>query len=312
MDYQKEIRKREAFKQLLFDLAQDQELPKDKTRRYEFYKRFEELYCPIDGDEVFRHFYSDIFDVLSQIQRDASLGSLDILGQNLAELRKKYQAINKRDDGTLLDATDNIRKLYDHVSLDIARLRYVEAGDYRLSEEETIKNLQAQVNELSQGVSIAQTKASDLDRIVTAAQTEVKTMQGIVENTQKDYVAILGIFAAILLAFVGGLTFSTSVLENVHKASPYRVAIVTLIVGLVLINVLFGLFYYIGQIVRKENTVSVKPLLISNAICLLLLGIVCIAWWVGAIESRDDRILNFDMSIVEDTESLSTPNNPYE
>ena len=34
------------------------------------------------------------------------------------------------------------------------------------------------------------------------------------ENMQKEYITILGIFAAIVLAFTGGIVFSSSVLEN--------------------------------------------------------------------------------------------------
>ena len=47
------------------------------------------------------------------------------------------------------------------------------------------------------------------------------------ESSQREYIAILGIFAAVVLAFTGGIAFSTSVLNNVAKASIYRTVTVS-------------------------------------------------------------------------------------
>ena len=53
------------------------------------------------------------------------------------------------------------------------------------------------------------------------------------KGMEKEYISILGIFASIVLAFVGGLTFSTSVLANIDKASIYRLVIIACIIGIV-------------------------------------------------------------------------------
>ncbi len=45
------------------------------------------------------------------------------------------------------------------------------------------------------------------------------------EDMQKEYITILGIFAAIVLAFTGGIVFSSSVLENIDKPSIYRISL---------------------------------------------------------------------------------------
>ena len=39
------------------------------------------------------------------------------------------------------------------------------------------------------------------------------------KDVQKEYIAILGIFAAVVLAFTGGIAFTTSVLQNIHMVS---------------------------------------------------------------------------------------------
>lgn len=110
------------------------------------------------------------------------------------------------------------------------------------------------------------------------------------DNSQKEYIAILGIFAAVVLAFTGGIAFSTSVFNNIAQASFYRTIAMALIIGLVLMNVLFGLFYYINSLVDKNKRIT--PLLFSNLIIIILLMVTFIAWNNGWVEKRDNKIRN--------------------
>lgn len=66
---------------------------------------------------------------------------------------------------------------------------------------------------------------------------------------QREYIAILGIFASIVLTFIGGIVFSTSVLQNIGAVSVYRLAAITLLIGIVLSNMLYGLLYYVNHLV---------------------------------------------------------------
>ena len=78
-----EQEKRERFRDILFMLAQDENLLKSQTECTSMYARIEDLYCLTDETEKFRHFYSDIFEVLSRLKKDAKLGTADILGHSL-------------------------------------------------------------------------------------------------------------------------------------------------------------------------------------------------------------------------------------
>ncbi len=53
------------------------------------------------------------------------------------------------------------------------------------------------------------------------------------EDMQKEYITILGVFSAIVLAFTGGIVFSSLVLENIDKPSIYRISLMAFIIGLV-------------------------------------------------------------------------------
>ena len=73
-------------------------------------------------------------------------------------------------------------------------------------------------------------------------QTElIKEIKGM----EKEYITILGIFAAIVLAFVGGITFSSSVLQHMACVSIFRLLIVIDFLGLVLINTIYLLMKFI-------------------------------------------------------------------
>lgn len=73
-------------------------------------------------------------------------------------------------------------------------------------------------------------------------------------------VTILGIFAGIVLAVVAGLFYSSSVLENINNASPSKLLLVSSLVGLVCLNILAVMFFYIEKFRRspEKNDTSLK------------------------------------------------------
>lgn len=280
MDTIQEEKKREEFRTILLELA-NLEFPLiDGSSRSKIYQRFEKLYYPADGEDRFRHFYSDVFSVLTFIHQDDGLGSIEILGQNLGAIRQGYQAKNKDSQGNPIDIHDELKKLYDHVSLDIARINYSDGADRKVEQTASIAQIKSQVAQVQSKIELAK---QDLD-------SQVDTVRKAVQEAQKEYITILGIFASIVLAFTAGIAFSTSVLENMHQVSVYRVVLVVLLIGLVLTNILYGLFYYIGKLVRPQGEKVIKPLWITNAILIILLLATCGAWLFGVIEKRDSHI----------------------
>ena len=285
MDIAREREQRECFRNILLDIAKSQEMLQDDSCRLEIYDRLESLYDASSPGERFRHFYSDIFSVLSQIKQNPSLGDINILGQNLNELRDGYKPQNRASDNRLIDVSDAIKKLYDHVNLEVTRMSYSDAGDEKVSGEKAILDLKEKINELQSRIEDGQRKLSKFDEI----KRKIAEVEGMLSSSQREYVAILGIFAAVVLAFTGGIAFSTSVLNNIAEASIYRTAVIALIIGLVLVNVLFSLFYYLGKIIGKEQ--GIRPLFLSNLIFLALIGLVLVSWYWGFVEIRNANIL---------------------
>lgn len=308
MDVSREEQQRQAFCNILFDLAQSQLSLKGKNYRSKIYQQLEKLYYAPEGKNAFRHFYSDIFSVLTQIQSEDISGSIDILGQNLLEIRKGYQVLNTDENGNPIDISDSIRKLYDHINLDIARIKYSDAADWKRSHGEVLSDVQAQVNQIHINLEHAEQIQDSLkaelehqqsdyhaqvDQINVSIQ-EAKKAQCNLEKElakqQREYIAILGIFAAVVLAFTGGIAFSTSVLENIAGISIYRIIIITLLIGIVLTNVLFGLFYYIDRLVNGPEHKTLKPLWMTNFFLLFLIITTIMAWTLGIVENRNHNI----------------------
>ena len=304
MDISREKKQRNEFCNILFTLAKSQELLQDAGERSAMYKRLEALYYSKDDEEKFRHFYSDIFSVLTQLQLDSTLGDMNILGQNLMMIRAGYQPQNKDDAGKLIDIRDNIRKLYDHVSLDMARIMYSDAADRKISGEESISELQSQVTQAKVEIENIRKEHVNVKKEQENTRKEQENIKREQENTeakinsqQREYIAILGIFSAVVLTFVGGIAFSTSVLENIAQASVYRILIVTLIIGVVLVNSFFGMFYYVNALISKEK--RIRPLWITNIVLLLLIVGVVVAWFLGTVEQRNEKIDNMSTSFYE-------------
>lgn len=236
MDTSKEELQRKEFRDILFELASNQEVLRDKGVRAKRYSRLEVLYWAEESEKTFRHFYSDIFSVLTTIRKNTDSGDINVLGQNLSMIREKYTPCRNTDStGKKIDISNSIRKLYDHVSLDIARITYSEEGDRKTLGEEAILDVKSRINviepKIEEAIKIQNTLSEELGK------------------QQREYIAILGIFASIVLTFIGGIVFSTSVLQNIGAVSVYRLAAITLLIGIVLSNMLYGLLYYVNHLV---------------------------------------------------------------
>lgn len=153
-DIIEEEKQRKEFQDILLKLAKSQVEIQKSAYRSNIYQRLEQLYYAPKKEDRYRHFYSDIFSVLTQIQQDDTLGNIDVLGQNLSEIRKGYQPKNVDSAGNAIDISENIKKLYDHVSLDIARLSYSDAMNWKVSGEEAIEELRTRLMGLIRRLSM--------------------------------------------------------------------------------------------------------------------------------------------------------------
>ncbi len=103
-----------------------------------------------------------------------------------------------------------------------------------------------------------------------------ENLQKEIKSVEKEYISILGIFAAIVLAFVGGITFSTSVLQNISAVSVFRLLLVVDFLAFVLINVIYILVKFIYTI--NEKSVKLFNVKVLNVACLVIVLVIIVAW----------------------------------
>lgn len=256
--------KRTEFKLLLFELAQTSDLfdKGNAEKRRGIYRRFEDLYGSDADKQRFRHYYSDIFDILVQIKQSQDIADTGTLLQNLSLLQERYRVHNQKD------ITLSLRKLLDHVNLDISRIDYYSSLDDDVSGETEIQTLHNRIAELTN-------KVVEADK-----RTELSERK--LENIQKEYVAILSIFAAVIMAVSGGFSVSKEVLYGVSSLNIWNLLAVFSFIGWMILNLLFLLLYYISQILDKDTKLKYDYLAFTNLVMLLIVAAtLLIRSWEG-------------------------------
>lgn len=207
--------------------------------------RLQAIYQP-----EFRHFYSDIFAVITKIDGDSrKTGNIVTLQGNINVLYSHSIDGDFSEEFKLC-----LRKLYDHVNLDIARLEYTKRIVDTINESNTITNKELRV---------VKTKA---------------------EQMQKEYVTILGIFSSIVLTFVAGMFFSSAVLSNIDKTTIYRLVFIMSLIGLMLFNLFHFLLDYIqringGVVVDNEKNSLISGINVFIGLIMVIDFVLWLVYW---------------------------------
>lgn len=79
-------------------------------------------------------------------------------------------------------------------------------------------------------------------------EKERERLQEESKKIEKEYITILGIFASIVLAFVGNFIFSSSVLQNISQANIYRLLLTIDLLGFVFVTIILMLIRFLYRI----------------------------------------------------------------
>ena len=148
-----EVQRRKEFGNILLDLASSPKVLDSEGKLNSFFRRFEDLYLPNNNGDAFHHYYSDIFIVLTRVKSDPSLGAIQYLAANIDYIREKYKP---KDEKHSIES--NLRKLYDHLSLDIARMDYSDRGDEIISSQEKLKDFENKLIHINNDICEAKKK----------------------------------------------------------------------------------------------------------------------------------------------------------
>lgn len=229
------------------------DMPEEEIRRILF--MLDSLYAG-----GFRHCYSDFFPLILTIADESNSYSLDWLIANL----EKAQALVEQDKIKEAEKFPHLHKpllkLNDHINLEVARYQYYSANTQKLKDMEIeAKNLQEVRIEM-------EADAKNLQEARNELEAEAKRAA----SMQTQYMTILGIFAAIVLAFVGNFSFSSAALQNLLQANPCRIFVMTALVGFLFYNMLCLLLGFLKEINRLEIPWFTRTNWIFNIVIIVL------------------------------------------
>lgn len=198
-------------------------------------EKVEEIYA-----NGYRQQYSDLLNMLNAIE-EASDKHFDgqILCGNLEEL-SEYIRTKTDDNGDSKYSTEaflGITKLADHISLEVQRSREHEDVLYNLRETKL------------QTVSAFKDYSKKLDK----SNQQLDRVRDELQRVKMELVAILSIFAAIVIAFSGGLNFLGGTLSGAANAELYDVAFAVLLCGILMFNIIAFMMYMVIAIVRLQD-----------------------------------------------------------
>lgn len=246
-------------------LSSDQEILSDDNVVLQIIDKLKQVYT-VDqtGKSAYRHEYSRIFGKMKEL-KDSNPNCLEILGQNIGLVYEKIQ----KDPNINEEFFKCCLKLYDHINLEIARMNYV---------DNITREIQNSTSKLNQNIKEIKDTSDSITNEIEDTKQEAKKLRSKLDKAQQETITILGIFSAVVLAFMGGMSFSSSVLESMYLSNVYRVSFICLLIGLVLVNLIYVLFTFIMHINKDRPFKWNRVIIVLDLILIGFMVVDLVAW----------------------------------
>ena len=201
---------------------------------------FIEIYS--DG---YRHMYSDLCDIVTEISEKPESFTLEYLTLNLSV----FVDYSSSSEDTI-PCANSISKLFDHVCLEVQRTNKHTAQEAIIQKQnEQINSMRGLIEHMSlvqSGISAeADSTKKNLDRL----EKQMKRASSKLKRSQTDIIAVLSIFSAIVLTFSGRLSYISSALSSVNTAPFFKSVFFILVCGFVMFNTIIVLMYITGRMI---------------------------------------------------------------
>lgn len=290
---QREISQRsEKLQALIEGLSKSQDVLKEKKSQNDYYMKLKGIYITKTG-ESFRHFYNEIFSVITEIHNQEP-EAIDVLGENMRIL---YKYCMERDEDQIKEP---IAKLFDHVSLDIARIKYTNAIDRRL--ELTGDTLLTQISDVNK-------KIEEAKNTYDGIKDDVEDTSKKINNAYSEFVSILGIFSAIVLVFFGGTSIIGNVIGSMKETNIFITLIVTCFAGTIIFDILFMFIYFLAKLIDRNIATTAEELwwestnirmknrypiiFYANIISIIIIYVACLAGTIQWIVKNQYEVINW-------------------
>lgn len=222
----------------------------------QYIELLKEVYLPEDGQtEYYRHQYSSILGKLIELRStpdaDFSYRLLHHIEKILTIIRNDCRFSNDEE------FVKNVGKLYDHISLEVCRLTYTDQIENKIND--TRGTLQTKLYDLTHITNELQTNLQNFTDTTQELKHGYGKYKKKIKGLQKETITILGLFSAVVLVFMSGVSFSSSVLQSMQNSSVFKVAAIALLIGLVLLAIIFLLFKFILYVNKTDEEISATP-----------------------------------------------------
>lgn len=239
MDYDIHISKKEHLEryQLLQETiieiykTKDTDLSNELDKFYDCFMRIYIIHGK-DKTDVYRHPYSIVLRTLIKLK--AAGADPESLNQLSEKIRSCLAFSHQKYHQDKTEASNRLRnclyKLWDHVTLDVIRINQMEM-------------LHSDYNDLIFGFT---------DKIQNC-RTDIDGLNTNIEKSKLDVVAILGIFAAIIIGFVAPIVFSSQLMANLKDTPAGKIMIASSVCGFVAISLFYMVYLILENIVFKNR-----------------------------------------------------------
>lgn len=150
----------------------------------------------------------------------------------LNNLREIYKFIKNNSKDNNSELADWLLKLIDTADLEQARYNIYSSNDKKIQDMESVIKQNSE-------------KMSDMNNKLTGMTEKFSSLQ-------TEYVAVLGIFASIILAFSGSMSFIGSALQGIEKAPFCKSVFFISLCGFVVLNLIFLVLYIVAKIMERN------------------------------------------------------------
>lgn len=277
---------------------------------------------------LYAHEYGPLFfiDYLKVVTNDVSdfLHDLRCKDENteafFSELLTSLQISEQQLDSILLSACRDIDALIDELDL----LRAPIYIDYRTRHEmnearnqevsvlisriddgyASANDLKKQYCDLEEKVTSANTSITALEPQVKKAAKALNKANSKAKNMQKEYITLLSILIAVVLAFNAAITFTADSIDAVKTMNPFSIGFVVSIVGCLLFDALYVLFRFLHQVIDVKNRQwELRDIKLFISINLILLAVVlsigdCAYWTDESVTNSPSGCVAFVAAVV--------------
>lgn len=175
--------------------------------------------------------YSDIARFVFDINPEDK----EYVYRNLNKLKNKSEEENNSKIKNI------IIKIKNHIDLETCRLEYLEG-----------KQKQELLTMLTELMGNTVSNVSSMKEELESYSEKIDKHNDEINNWYTNIITILGLFAAIVVTFFGGLGAISSIFTNIDTISKYRLLFIVLLVVFAMFNIVFMTLYYIAKISNKS------------------------------------------------------------